>query len=72
MAGDDFMKFVEACKNVGQNAVAVDKEFIRIKEYFDNLVKKYGKEFPKLVSDYAPRWGALKAVSEYFSSCCPE
>ena len=72
MAGDDFMKFVEACKNVGQMAVAIDNEIIRIKEHFEDLIKKCGKDFPKLGSEYAPRWGALKAVSEYFSSCCAE
>ena len=64
--------FVEACKNIGKTAVAIDNDFIAVKDDFDELVKKYGKDFPKVGSDFVPRWAKLKGVSEYFSCCCPE
>lgn len=58
--------FVEACKEIGQKAVTVDNDFILIKDGFDVLVKKHGKEFPKVESEFVPRWKALMGVREYF------
>ena len=67
---DTFQKFVEACKDIGQQAVNIDNEIIQVKFAFADFVKKYGKEFPKVKSEYASRWEGFKAVSEFFFSCC--
>ena len=68
---DTRTKFVEACKNIGRTAVAIDNDFLFIKDGFADLVKKYDSDFPKVKSEYVPRWDGFRAVSEYFSSCCP-
>ena len=72
---DTFQKFVEACKDIGQQAVNIDNEIIQVKIIqvkfaFADFVKKYGKEFPKVKSEYASRWEGFKAVSEFFFSYC--
>ena len=68
---DTLKSFVEACKNIGQKAVSIDNDFIAIKHAFEELVKKYGKEFPKVKSDFVPRWDGLMDVSQYFTFLSP-
>ena len=62
-------KFVESCKNIGQTALEIDTDFIRVKDGFDDLVKNYVKDFSEIASKYVSDWARLMAVSEY-SSCC--
>ena len=66
---DTLKKFVEACKYIGEQVVNIDNEIIHIKDDFANFVEKCGKEFPKVKSEYVPRWDGLMAVSEDFYSC---
>ena len=68
---DTISKFVEDCKKTGQTAVAIDTSFKRVHEGFDEIIKKYSKDFPEL-KEYSARWDGFKAVSEllffYFMS----
>ena len=68
---DTQTEFIEACKNIGRTAVAIDADFTDIKDGFADLATKYGNDFPRVKSEYIPKWDDFMAVSEYFSSCCP-
>ena len=68
---DTLKAFIEECKNIGQKAVYIDNDFIAIKRGFEELVKKYGKEFPKVKSEFVPRWDGLMNVSQYFPFLSP-
>ena len=59
--------FVDMCKKIGQTAIAINNNFIVVKDGFDELVKKYGKDFPKVEEHYVPRWEAFMDVGQYFS-----
>ncbi|EKM77514.1 hypothetical protein AGABI1DRAFT_121932 [Agaricus bisporus var. burnettii JB137-S8] len=54
-------QFSEACKNIGQTAVAIDDDFRTVKNGFAELVKKHGEYFPDVEKVYARRWNELKA-----------
>jgi hypothetical protein len=58
---DTLKSFVKACKEIGQTAVAIDKDFVHVKNGFADLVKKYGKDFPRVNSEFLPRWDGFKA-----------
>ncbi|KAF7760573.1 hypothetical protein Agabi119p4_11249 [Agaricus bisporus var. burnettii] len=58
---DTLEKFGEACKNIGQTAVAIDGDFRTVKNGFTELVKKYGNDFPEVGSVFVRRWDGLKA-----------
>ena len=64
---DMLQTFVDACENMGQMAVAIDNDFIVVKDGFEELVKKYGKDFPKVKAHFVSRWEEFMAVSQYFS-----
>ena len=69
---DTLTDFIEACKKIGQTAVAIDGDFLAVKDGFDDLVKKYGNIFPKVGSEFLPRWiGFTMAVSQYFLFLSP-
>lgn len=59
-------KFGEECKNIGQTAVAIDRDFRQVKTGLANLVKKYGGDFPGIEKVHLPKWIKLKAVSYFF------
>ena len=63
--------FVKECKNIGQTAVAIDNDFIAIKNSFDDFVKTYGNSLPKVKSDFVPQWAGFMAVSQYFLFWAP-
>ena len=67
---DTLTNFVKACKNIGKTAVDIDNDFLSVKYGFDELVEKYGKDFPKVKSDFLPRWEGFMAVSQDFHSRC--
>ncbi|EKM77515.1 hypothetical protein AGABI1DRAFT_108038 [Agaricus bisporus var. burnettii JB137-S8] len=54
-------KFGEACKHIGQTAVAIDEDFRAVKSGFTELVKKHGSDFPEVGSVFVRRWDGLKA-----------
>ncbi|XP_006463632.1 hypothetical protein AGABI2DRAFT_179925 [Agaricus bisporus var. bisporus H97] len=54
-------EFTEACKNIGQTAVAIDGDFKRVKTGFAKLVEKYGKDFPDVEKVYVPKWDRFMA-----------
>ncbi|XP_006463637.1 hypothetical protein AGABI2DRAFT_194403 [Agaricus bisporus var. bisporus H97] len=54
-------KFGEECKNIGQTAVAIDRDFRQVKTGLANLVKKYGGDFPGIEKVHLPKWIKLKA-----------
>ncbi|KAF7760574.1 hypothetical protein Agabi119p4_11250 [Agaricus bisporus var. burnettii] len=54
-------KFGEACKHIGQTAVAIDEDFRAVKRGFTELVKKHGSDFPEVGSVFVRRWDGLKA-----------
>ena len=64
---DTLQIFVDACEKIGQTAVAIDNDFIIVKDGFNELVKKYGKDFPKVKAHFVSRWEEFMAVSQYFS-----
>ena len=68
---DTLTNFVEACKKIGQTAVAIDNDFIAVKNSFDDFVKTYGNNLPKVKSDFAPQWAGFMAVSQYFLFLAP-
>ncbi|EKM76404.1 hypothetical protein AGABI1DRAFT_115754 [Agaricus bisporus var. burnettii JB137-S8] len=49
-------KFNEACKNIGQAAVAIEYDFKTVKVAFTKFVEKYGTDFPEVGSFYASKW----------------
>ncbi|XP_006463628.1 hypothetical protein AGABI2DRAFT_194396 [Agaricus bisporus var. bisporus H97] len=49
-------KFSEACKNIGQAAVAIEYDFKTVKVAFTKFVEKYGTDFPEVGSFYASKW----------------
>ena len=68
---DMLEKFIEECKKSGQRALAIEYDFIRVKAGLAELIRKYGKDFPTIESEYDPRWGAFIAVSQHFSFLSP-
>ncbi|EKM77516.1 hypothetical protein AGABI1DRAFT_121934 [Agaricus bisporus var. burnettii JB137-S8] len=58
---DTLEKFGEACKNIGQTAVAIDDDFRTVKKGFTELVTRYGRDFPDVERVFVQRWDALKA-----------
>ena len=68
---DTLTNFVEACKKIGQTAVAIDNDFIAVKNSFDDFVKTYGNNLPKVKSDFVPQWAGFMAVSQYFLFWAP-
>ena len=63
--------FIKECKKVGQTALAIDHDFVRVKVGLADLIKKYGKDFPKIESEYAPRWDAFMTMSQHSSFLSP-
>ncbi|KAF7782841.1 hypothetical protein Agabi119p4_2217 [Agaricus bisporus var. burnettii] len=54
-------KFSEACKNIGQTAVAIDENFRIVQKGFADIVEKYGKDFPEVGNVYVPQWNGYMA-----------
>jgi hypothetical protein len=55
-------KFSQQCKEIGQRAVVIDTSFKRVHEGFDEIIEKFGKDFPE-VKEYGARWDGLRSVS---------
>ncbi|EKM76039.1 hypothetical protein AGABI1DRAFT_131755 [Agaricus bisporus var. burnettii JB137-S8] len=53
--------FIEACKKIGQTAVAIEGDFRTVKNSFTTLDTKYNYYFPDIRRVYVPRWDGLMA-----------
>ncbi|XP_006461443.1 hypothetical protein AGABI2DRAFT_192947 [Agaricus bisporus var. bisporus H97] len=58
---DTLKQFSEACKNIGQTAVAIDENFRTVQKGFNDLVEKYGADFPDVGRVYVPKWAGFMA-----------
>ncbi|EKM75176.1 hypothetical protein AGABI1DRAFT_95114 [Agaricus bisporus var. burnettii JB137-S8] len=54
-------QFGDACKHIGQTAVAVDEDFRTVKNGFAAFIENYGNDFPDVANVFVPRWDGYMA-----------